>query len=469
MGAIYESKRGGIAAVRNKGKGKGAKNILSLFPKSAERRAPIGLRFMKTTDRGGRALQKKRWKDTFDRKRKMKITVVCDVYGRENNGSDIVASNLVNYLREAGHEVRVLCADQTKIGVPEHYVVPNLSLGKPLNAYVSKVGVAFAKPDREIIRAAFEGVEIVHIMLPLPLGLAAVNVAREMGIPVTAGFHMQAENLTSHLKLTRFGRVNRFVYRFIHKHLYRYCDAIHFPTTFIRGAFERAIGRKTPGWVISNGVHSYVKKREIAKPEQFEDKIVILTTGRYATEKSQDTLIKAVARSRHREEIQLILGGEGPKEKRYKRLAAKLPIPPIFKFYSRKEIIDVLNCADIYVHPAQIELEGIACIEAIACGKLTIVSDSAKSATRGFAVDERCVFRSRDPKDLARVIDYWIEHPEEKAICEEKYLRSAVAFDQEECMQRMEEMILGVLEERRRSAAVEAGSEEVKTGSKKKK
>ena len=371
----------------------------------------------------------------------MKITVVCDVYGRENNGSAVVTYNLIRFLKEQGHEVRILCADSGSKGKPNHYVVSNMSFGKHLNAYVAKVGVSIAKPDKRVIKAALMGVDAVHLMLPLPLSMATVKIAKKMGLPVTAGFHIQAENITAYFKLNRFKWANKFANRFMYKHIYRYANCIHYPTQFIRDQFEGAIGKKTPGYVISNGVHSYVQKRETAKPEEFKDKIVILTTGRYSTEKSQETLIRAVAQSKYKDKIQLILGGEGAKEGQYRKLAAGLPNAPVFKFYSRTEIIDVLNYADMYVHPAIIELEGISCLEAIACGKLTIVSDSKLSATRNFAVDDSCVFRASDDKDLARVIDFWLDRPERMREYEERYLHSSVAYDQHECMFQMESMI----------------------------
>ena len=179
-----------------------------------------------------------------------------------------------------------------------------------------------------------------------------------------------------------------------------------------------------------------------------------MTTGRYSREKSQDTLIKAIKYSKYKSKIQLILGGQGTKEKYYRRLAKNLPIPPIFKFFSRTEIIDVLNYADIYAHPAEVELEGIACLEAIACGKLTIVSNSKLSATKEFAIDEKCIFKNRNPKSLAKVIDYWIEHPEEKAEYEQKYLESANVFNQEECMKKMEKMLFEVIDEKQRKKEV---------------
>ncbi len=378
----------------------------------------------------------------------MVITVVCDVLGEENNGTSIASMNLIRYLQKRGHEIRILCADQDKKGQKNCYVVPNYDFGKLINAYVKKVGVTLAKPDIEVIKTALDGADAVHIMIPLGLGMATVKIANEMGLPVTAGFHMQAENFTSHIKLNKVKFANNFVYKFIYKHLYSKVDGIHYPTDFIRNIFESKIKKKTPGYVISNGVHDYVKKRDVAKPEEFKDKIVILTSGRYAREKSQDTLIKAIKHSKYKNNIQLILGGQGAKENYYRRLSKKLPIEPIFKFFSRSEIIDALNYCDLYVHPAEHELEGISCLEAIACGKLTIVSNSKLSATKNFAIDEKCIFKKRNPRDLARVIDYWLDHPDEKKKYEELYLKSSVAYNQEECMKKMEQMIIEVHDEK---------------------
>ena len=375
----------------------------------------------------------------------MIVTIVCDVLGEENNGTTIAAMNLIRYLKRQGHIVRILCADQNKKGQENCWVVPNMNFGKTLNKYVEKVGVTLAKPVEDIIRDCIKGSDVVHILIPLYLSMNAIKIAKEYDIPMTASFHMQAENLTSYFKLNNVKFINAAVYRIIYKYVYQYVDKIHFPTKFIEEIFEKNIKKTTPGCVISNGVNDYVKKENIEKPLEYQNKIVILTTGRYAREKSQDTLIKAIYHSKYKDKIQLILGGQGIKEKEYRKLAKNLPIQPLFKFYSRTEIIDVLNYSDIYVHPAEIELEGISCIEAIACGKLTIVSNSKLSATKEFAVDERCIFKCRKPKDLARVIDYWIDHPEEKKIIEDKYLHSALAFNQEKCMEKMEQMLFDAI------------------------
>ena len=184
-----------------------------------------------------------------------------------------------------------------------------------------------------------------------------------------------------------------------------------------------------------------MKMKQVEKPKELKDKIVIMSIGRYAREKSQDVLIKAVKLSKYKEKIKLVFAGHGTKEKYYKNLAKSLPIQPTFGFLGREEIVDVLNYSDLYVHPADIELEGIACLEAISCGKLVIVSNSKLSATKEFAADEKCIFKTRNPKDLARVIDYFIEHEDERHALEEKYLKNAVVFSRETCMQQMEKMM----------------------------
>lgn len=371
----------------------------------------------------------------------MIITVVCDVLGEENNGTTIAAMNLIRYMRSQGDTVRILCADQNRIHDKDVYVVPNLDFGRLLDAYVSKVGVTLAKPDEEIIYKALAGADAVHIMMPLLLGMAAAKTAVEMNIPITAGFHMQAENFTSYIKLNKVKKANKRVYKYIYQHVYKYAVGIHYPTEFIKNEFEKNIKQSTPGFVVSNGVNSYFKKIDVKKPDALQNKIVILTTGRYAREKSQDTLIKAIKYSKHKDKIQLILAGQGIKEVYYKIISKDLPIAPVFKLCSREEILNVINYADLYVHTAEIELEGISCLEAISCGKLTIVSDSKLSATKDFAVDDKCVFKNRSPKSLAKVIDYWIEHPVEKAECENKYLMSASVFEQNECMRKTRECI----------------------------
>lgn len=70
-------------------------------------------------------------------------------------------------------------------------------------------------------------------------------------------------------------------------------------------------------------------------------------------------------------------------------------------------------------------------------------SDSPKSATKYYALDEKSLFKCNDAKDLAAKIDWWIEHPKEKEEYSAKYAEiSKEKFDHAACMQAMEDMLL---------------------------
>lgn len=378
----------------------------------------------------------------------MIITIVCDVLGEENNGTTIAAMNLIRSLKQKGNEVRVLCPDQNRKGQPGFFVVPKRSLG-PLDPYVAKNGVTLARPDRKIIKSALLGADVVHLMTPFSLCVAAGKMAKRMGLPLTAGFHCQAENFTSHIFLMNSRLANKLVYRVFHRNVFRHCDAIHYPTRFICDVFEREVG-PTNHYIISNGVQSAFQKRESVRPEALKGKFVILFTGRFSKEKSHRVLIEAVAKSRNANQIQLIFAGAGPLKDSLMELSRKLlPVQPIFRFFSREELIDVINYADLYVHPAEIEIEAIACLEALTCGLVPVIADSPRCATRHFALSEKNLFRTNDAGDLAAKIDHWLENPTERKGCSEAYLGYAKQFEHGRCMDRMEDMLRDAIRIRR--------------------
>lgn len=370
----------------------------------------------------------------------MKITIVCDVLGEENNGTTLAAMNLIRALRAKGHQVTILCPDEEKKGVPGYAVVPTRNLGI-FNGYVASNGVKLAKPDDRVIRQAVTGADIVHVMLPFILGRRATMIAKELGIPVSAGFHAMAENFTSHIFMENFYPANRLTYCLFAKE-YSQVNAIHYPTQFLRDLYEGMYG-PTNGYVISNGVNASFKPCPVPKPREYQDKFVIVATGRYSKEKNQEVLLKAANLSRHRERLQVILAGSGPKEKRLRALGKKLPVEPRFGFFPHEQMVELLNYADLYVHSAAMEAEGISCLEAISCGLVPIISNSPRCATKAYALTDRSLFQFDSPKNLAAQIDWWLDHPQDRARWGNRYAENAAGqFDQEKCMDQMERMLL---------------------------
>jgi len=370
----------------------------------------------------------------------MNVTVVCDVFGAENNGTVIAATNLIRSLRSKGHKVNIVCCEKDKKEGDNYYLVKELNLG-PLNAIVYRNNVRLSRSDKKIVTAAVKDADVVHLMMPFALSICALKICKKLGKPVTAGFHAQAENITSHFGVKNIKPINDGVYKFMYRHVFSKVDKIHYPTQFIRDTFESVVG-VTDGVVISNGVNKIYRRARGDKPENLRDKFVILSTGRLCSEKNQSVLLNAVALSKHKDEIHLILAGAGPDRKKIERLIEKLHIDVEIGFFAKEDLNRIINYSDLYCHPAEIEIESIACLEAICCGLVPVIANSPRCATKYFALDEKSLFENKNSASLAEKIDYWIEHPDERAAYSKKYLESADKFDQDACMDEMEKMLL---------------------------
>ena len=109
----------------------------------------------------------------------------------------------------------------------------------------------------------------------------------------------------------------------------------------------------------------------------------------------------------------------------------------------------MIAMSDLYVHAADMEIEAMSCMEAFAGGLVPVIANSPKSATPQFALDDRSLFAAGDSADLARKIDYWIEHPREKAEMEHRYAASAEQYNLDACVRRAEEMFRQAMAEQK--------------------
>jgi 1-acyl-sn-glycerol-3-phosphate acyltransferase len=167
----------------------------------------------------------------------------------------------------------------------------------------------------------------------------------------------------------------------------------------------------------------------------------VLMTGRLSPEKGQAVLIKAVALSKYKDKIQLYLAGSGPSRKNLEKLGRALPRPPVIEFLSQDRLIEWIYSCDLYVHAAEVDIEGISCIEAFTCGRVPILANSKKSAASQFALSEHSLFPAGNPKVLAEKIDYWIEHPAERYEYEHKYADAGKLYKLDYSLDKFENML----------------------------
>jgi len=362
----------------------------------------------------------------------MIITLVTDQFYQNNHGTSVSGQRIYNGLVALGHTVRVLTIDNgqnTKYAVKERY------FGKLITGIINSQGFQFGKPERATLEQAILGSDIVHVYLPFKLEYKTIELCKELNIPCTAAFHLAPENITSTIYLGKSKLVNEALWKDFYKRTYRHVKHIHTPSLMIANQLVKH-KYKANLHVISNGYNSvFMPEPNHKKPKKYSDKFVICFVGRFSREKRHDLIIKAVNESKYKDKIQLVFAGKGPLLNKVMKQAQKLPNYPVFTFLNQGQLVDLYNYADLYIHPADIEVEGMSCLEAIACGCVPIVSNSEKSATSQFATHENSVFEHGNYKDLAQKIDWWIEHEEERLKQKDIVAHHANKFTLERSMQ----------------------------------
>jgi 1,2-diacylglycerol 3-alpha-glucosyltransferase len=365
----------------------------------------------------------------------LKIVLVVDMYDNLSNGTTMTAYRISHELRKKGHDVRVVAIGEQKEGeyrVRERHI--------PIVSWVAhKQGMCFGRSDKRVIADALRGADIAHFFLPFQLERKALKIAKKMGVPCSAAFHLQPENITYNIGFGRVEWIARFIYRLFRSTFYHKFEHIHCPSQFIASQLKKH-RYQAKLHVISNGVDANFRPQPVAKPDDLQDKFSILMIGRFAAEKRQDVLIRAIAQSKYADRIQLFLAGQGPCEKKLRKLGEKLPLRPVMGFYEKSSLIRLINCCDLYVHASDVEIEAISCIEAFSCGLVPVIADSPKSATPHFALDERSLFEAGNAAALSAKIDYWIEHPLERAAASARYASLGKEYGISHSIEQMEAM-----------------------------
>lgn len=340
--------------------------------------------------------------------RPLTIAMVVDTSGNRGNGTSNSALQWAEELKRQGHTVRLV-----GIGAPEYPARVN---HVPLVSWVAKQQqMQFAEPSDTLFRTAFQGVDVVHIYTPFRFGQHACKVAKQMGIAVTAGYHVQPENITySAGPLKYIPGIDSFIYWLFNLWLYRKIDHVHVPTE-LGASLLRSHGYKAKLHVISNGYEArFTPKTQRDAGKSAPVPFHIVASGRLTNEKNHVALIQAIARCRHAQDIELTIAGTGPLKKKLQRLASRLlSRPASIGFHKNAEMPALLRSSNLLVHPSIADLESVSVIEGMAAGLVPVIASSPLSAAGQFALRDESLFPVDDVESLARRIDWWIDHPGE--------------------------------------------------------
>lgn len=395
------------------------------------------------------------------------LFVINNLYTR-GNGLSASARRTITLLRERGHDVRVLSSGSAEQAQACNFTAPEFALPArrfPLaDAIISAQGYAFAKPKRKVIKQAVAWADVVHLEEPFGLQARTAHVAKRAGKPVLATYHIHPENITATIHLDGVWPLNALLLASWRRRIYALAQVVQCPSDSVHQRLQRW-GLEDKLVTISNGVGLAPSKpaagtkteccapggRQVetkqtsgeAQPES-EQIYRLLVVGRFSREKDQPTILKAMRHSRYASQIQLVFAGRGPTEKSLRRAASRLvrdgvlKHAPSFDFFDAAGLDAQAEQADLYIHAAFIEVEGLSCLEVLRHGVVPVIAHSPLTATSQFALDAHSRFKARDPKALARAIDYWLSDNDRRQTEAQKYLNIGAHYDINDCVSRLE-------------------------------
>ncbi|HVP69252.1 MAG TPA: glycosyltransferase [Anaeromyxobacteraceae bacterium] len=371
--------------------------------------------------------------------RPLRIAMVIDAWDEANNGAVVSTRRFTEIFRGQGHEVEVLATGEAAPGkVPlKTFFIPTPG------RIMEKMRLPFAWPDRRILQEVIARQDVVHVQFPFYLGIRTITLARQARVPVVSTFHVQAEHLLHNVNV-RSRTLVHWVYRFFLRTTYNRSDHVVCPSAFAEKEIRR-YGLRVPSSVISNGVPPEYRPPTGEGSVRFGGKFTILSVGRLAREKRHDLLIEAVRRSRHEKDIQLVILGDGPLRARLEEQGKALTNPAIFRWLKPAELIPYYGGADLCVHAAEVEVECMSVLEAMACGLPCLIARSPLSATPQFALNDDFLFEAGSREDLTRRIDSWIENPAALARARDDYREASRRYAVETSAERLLEVYRGVV------------------------
>lgn len=376
---------------------------------------------------------------------RVKILIVINDYLNKSNGMCISTQRFVEEFRAAGHEVRIATNDR--------YGALDYPLGvvciPVFSGIIEKEGFTFARADMRTIRKAVAWADVVHVEDPFLVCRLAAREARRAGKPVTGTFHLYPENMTYAVHLGEIDPVNRCFLRSFVSGVYNRCLCVQCPTAQVRDRLAE-IGATAKLEVISNGIaQAFIdagKKRleagRVSSAHQagvadLPGVLRVLSVGRFAPEKNQATLLEAIAQAKHGGQMRVTLAGKGPIEAELRKKAADLGLNVDFGFFEQDKLRDLMCANDVYVHCADVEVEGMSCMEAFACGCVPVISDASLSSTKAYALTEHNIFSHANAVDLAVKLDWLYENRSDLAALSRQYIEYAQGLGVHSCAEKV--------------------------------
>lgn len=394
---------------------------------------------------------------SLNKTKKLNIAIVCDAITDYTAGVYVSTLRFSELLKNQGHKVIFIAARSKAFPTDnEHngmkvYRFPSFLLPKT----EGKVYLALPRPSaiKKILQE--EKIDIVHCILPAPSTFAAVRAAKSLGIKIVSHSHAQPENLSLALPAPLLLVKDQLgkVYDLYLSWIYGKAHAVVYPTQFAKDILT-PLAKSIKTEVISNGIDtSKFKPKDasgfFAKYNLPLGKQNAIFVGRLHPEKGINVLIKAISVLKNKlPDAHAWIVGVGHMEKELKKLAVDLGVADKVYFLGKisdEDLVDAYNAADIFVLPSHCELEGMVVLEAMACGKPILISDTFANASRFFVNNNGYTFKHLDHQDLANKIEVIFSNKELQNAMGQQSLVSSQHYDIYKSLEKLENLYYSLI------------------------
>jgi glycosyltransferase involved in cell wall biosynthesis len=317
----------------------------------------------------------------------LRVAIVSDA-APERNGVGTYYRDLAEHLKAVGAKVELI---SPRYRAGQWYG----GLAMPMPGDPTQ---RFLVPRPKLITRRLERLNPNAIIIPTPgpYGMAGLMFAKRYGARLVVGFHTHFERLAalnSHWRL--FGVLAQTYLNSCHRALFK---ASHLVLANSDEMLEvaRSIGAPKVGLM-----GTPIPKRFLDVPASpLQPRLQrALFAGRLAPEKNLGAVIEAAEAV---PELEFQIAGDGPLREWVEQEAKRLPNLKYVGWVRRQRIMPLIDKTDILVLPSTIESFGTIALEAMARGRLVVVS--SQCGILSWEMLKRALFQMREDEQLSTVL-----------------------------------------------------------------
>ncbi len=348
----------------------------------------------------------------------MRILMITDVYFPRINGVSTSIQTFRSELEKLGHEVWLMAPSYNIPYNDDARIIRVPSRGIPLDPEDRMMKLNNILVTLSTLRNL--DFQMVHVHTPFVAHYGGKKIAKALDVPCIVTYHTLFEEYFHHYipwlpKALLSLIARRFSVRQCNE-----VDGVISPSSMILDLLTK-YGVTSKMTTLPTGIDSLAFKGGNGK--RFKEAYAIptgrkllLNVSRVAFEKNISAIIEAYAElKRDRDDIHLVIAGEGPAKNHYIQMARRLGLVDNISFVGyldrKTGLVDCYHAADLFVFASKTETQGLVLLEAMATG--TPVVSVAEMGTKNVLKDGfGAKITDGTPKDFSAKIAQVIDNPE---------------------------------------------------------